>query len=64
MMTFVAAGIIFGLAMLGLSLGVILSGRCIRGSCGGVGHLRDSSGKQMCDHCPNRDPESEQTAKA
>ncbi|MFC1526824.1 ApbE family protein, partial [Candidatus Latescibacterota bacterium] len=31
------AFLIFALVMAGMSIGVVLSGRCIKGSCGGVG---------------------------
>ncbi len=44
----------FALALVGMSLGVIFSDRRIRGSCGGLSHLRDKHGKKMaCDACPS-----------
>ncbi len=51
MATFVLAFVLIALAMLGLGLGVLRSGRPIRGSCGGLvgacgwcggGHCRDA----------------------
>jgi len=45
----------FGLIMLAMSVGVILSGRCLRGSCGGAAVL-DASGEPVtCATCPNRE---------
>jgi len=41
--------------MLIMSVGVIFSGRCLRGSCGGAAVL-DSAGEPItCATCPNRD---------
>lgn len=37
MQTFLAALIVFGLVMLAMAIGVLFSGRRLRGSCGGVG---------------------------
>lgn len=37
MQTFLAALIVFGLVMLAMAVGVLFSGRRLRGSCGGVG---------------------------
>ena len=43
------------LIMLIMSVGVIFSGRCLRGSCGGRAVL-DSAGEPItCATCPNRD---------
>ena len=44
-----AAFLIFSLVMLGMSLGVIFSGRTIKGSCGGLGNLRDERGRPLCE---------------
>lgn len=42
---------VFGVALLGMSIGVIFSDRRIRGSCGGVSHV---GGKKIaCDGCPS-----------
>jgi len=37
METFLATALIFGLAMVGMAAGVILSNRELKGSCGGTG---------------------------
>ena len=43
----------FGLALLGMSLGVIFSDRRIRGSCGGLSTLPGRHGKVACEGCPS-----------
>ncbi|MFV2067204.1 MAG: (Na+)-NQR maturation NqrM [Pirellulales bacterium] len=43
----------FGLALFGMSLGVIFSDRRIRGSCGGLSHLGGKRGTVGCDGCPS-----------
>ena len=46
---------LFALIMLVMSVGVIFSGRCLRGSCGGPAIL-DSGGEPVtCATCPNRE---------
>jgi hypothetical protein len=45
---------VFALAILGLAAGLLLSGRCLRGSCGGP-EIRDRKGNPLsCLVCPNR----------
>jgi hypothetical protein len=51
MQVFLAALIIFGVAIAGMAIGVILSNRRIRGSCGGLAGLRDADGITACDLC-------------
>ncbi|MCB9677270.1 MAG: (Na+)-NQR maturation NqrM [Alphaproteobacteria bacterium] len=53
---------LFGLAMLGMSLGVILSNRELQSSCGGVATLGEGAeaacgvcGKKAADLCPSDD---------
>jgi hypothetical protein len=49
-----AAVVLIGLAVLGMSVGVIARGRCLRGSCGGP-EVRLASGEKVsCSTCPNR----------
>lgn len=50
--TFVA----FGLAVIGMAIGVILSNRCIKGTCGGIANLKGSDGKTACELCSNPSP--------
>ncbi len=42
---------VFVLAFAGMALGVILSNRCIKGSCGGLSNLRDEQGNSLCESC-------------
>ena len=45
---------IVGLAVLGMALGVMTTGRCLRGSCGGP-DVRLADGRSLsCAGCPNR----------
>ena len=46
----IAAGV-FGLVMLGMAVGVILSNRRIKGSCGGLANMRDADGESSCMAC-------------
>jgi hypothetical protein len=50
MATFLATLIVFGLAMLAMAVGVLISGRRLRGSCGGVGEACrcDASARAAC----------------
>jgi len=52
-MVYVLALLVFTVAVAGMSLGVIFSGRSIRGSCGGLSNLRSPHGKVACDACPS-----------
>jgi hypothetical protein len=45
-----------GLVMLAMSVGVLLSGRCLRGSCGGPAVLGADGDPLTCAACPNRKP--------
>jgi len=51
--TFVA----FALAMAGLAIGVIVSNKRLKGSCGGLGNLRDDQGKTLCEGCSTPSPD-------
>ena len=51
MKIFIAAAIVFGIAILAMAVGVIVSNRRLRGSCGGLAGLRDRDGKVTCDIC-------------
>ncbi len=46
---------VIALGMLAMAVGVIGSGRCLRGSCGGP-EARDANGESLsCATCPNRE---------
>lgn len=50
---------VFAAAIIGMAIGVILSNRRLRGSCGGLANLRDSQGNTLCDLCTHPSPECE-----
>ncbi len=45
---------LFAVVMLVMSVGVIFSGRCLRGSCGGAAILDGDGDPITCATCPNR----------
>ena len=49
-----AAITIIGLAVLGMALGVMATGRCLRGSCGGKEVRLADGSSASCADCPNR----------
>ncbi len=55
--TFAITFVVFAIAILGMAIGVILSNRRLRGSCGGLANLRDSQGNTLCEGCSNPLPE-------
>ncbi len=48
MATFLIAFLLLALVILGMSLGVILSGRRIQGSCGGLNGMTDADKCMIC----------------
>lgn len=46
--------VVFGIVVLAMSVGVILSGKCLRGSCGGQEVLGPNGELLNCDTCPVR----------
>jgi len=52
---------IIGATMLVMAVGVILSNRCLRGSCGGPPVTGKDGEDLHCDHCPNH-PQDEKSA--
>lgn len=48
MTTFLATFIVFGLVVVGMALGVILMGRSIKGSCGGLNAIGDADQCLVC----------------
>jgi len=57
MTTYIITFVVFLAAVTGMAVGVMLSGRRIQGSCGGLGNLRDATGKPMCESCDAPSPE-------
>lgn len=55
--TFIIAAIIFALVMTGMAIGVIISNRRLKGSCGGLANLKDEQGNSICEACTNPSPE-------
>jgi hypothetical protein len=51
-----AAGI-FGMAILAMAIGVMVTGRRLRGSCGGLANLQDEAGNTLCEACTEPSPE-------
>lgn len=54
---FVAATVVFGIALFGMAIGVIISNRRIQGSCGGLSGLKDEHGRTLCEACTKPSPE-------
>lgn len=50
----------FAAVMLMMSVGVLLSGRCLRGSCGGPDVLGPNGVSLLCETCPHRDEPAEE----
>lgn len=51
MTIYLAALVVFLLAVVGMAVGVILSNRRLRGSCGGMAGLKDEKGRPLCEAC-------------
>ena len=47
-----------GLVMLAMSVGVLFTGRCLRGSCGGPDIVGPDGESVLCATCPNRSDEA------
>ena len=48
---------VFAVVIAGMAIGVILSNRRLRGSCGGLANLRDYQGKTLCEACTDPSPD-------
>jgi hypothetical protein len=51
---FLAATIAFAVAFAAMAIGVMVSGRCLRGSCGGPEATGPAGERLSCATCPNR----------
>jgi hypothetical protein len=49
--TFLIAFAVFVVALIGMAIGVIVSNRRLKGSCGGLAGLRDEHGNPLCHGC-------------
>ena len=49
--TFVGTFLVFIAAVAAMAVGVIFSGRRIKGSCGGLATWKDADGESVCDAC-------------
>lgn len=57
MTEFLIAFAVFAVAIAGMAIGVIVRGKCIQGSCGGLANMQDDSGRSICEACTNPSPE-------
>jgi hypothetical protein len=55
---------LIALVMLAMSVGVVLSGRCLRGSCGGSQAVAQDGEPLACASCPNRERERQPLSRA
>lgn len=58
MQLIVLSALVIGIAMLGMAVGLLLSNRCLRGSCGGPDVLGPNGESLTCATCPNRSPKA------
>ncbi len=54
MLLFLISIVVIGIAMAAMAVGVMLSDRCLRGSCGGPEVLGPDGQPISCDACPAR----------
>ena len=57
MITFLVTLAVFGAALAAMAVGVILSNRRIKGSCGGLAGFKDGEGNSICEACTNPSPD-------
>lgn len=57
MTEFIAALVIFVLVILGMSVGVLVRGVRLKGTCGGMNNLKKVMGFNPCDACIERSPD-------
>ncbi len=56
MQYFIITLVVFAIALAGMGIGVILSNRRIKGSCGGLAGFKDEQGNSICEACTNPSP--------
>ncbi len=54
--TILVAILVFGLVIVAMSVGVLVQGKRLQGSCGGLAGMKDSQGRTICDACTNPSP--------
>lgn len=57
MSTFLVTLAVFLIALTGMAVGVIISNRRIKGSCGGLAGFKDNAGNSICDVCTKPSPD-------
>ncbi len=61
LVVFAAAAVLIGGAVLAMAVGVMFSGKCLRGSCGGPDVLGADGKSLACATCPNRHRHRDET---
>jgi len=56
--------IAFTLSILGMAIGLFFGRPAIRGTCGGLAGICDSSKRLLCEDCPNRTTDADGEARA
>ena len=60
LLTILISVAVFGIAIIGLAVGVILSNKSLKGSCGGLEGNRDEQGRSICEMCTTPPEECDQ----
>ncbi len=64
MATVIASVLVFAAAIIGMAVGVVLSNRCLRGSCGGLSSLPGEAGQSLCESCSTTKAAENEPARA
>lgn len=62
--TFLLTATVFGIAILGLAVGVIFSNRQLKGTCGGLSAMKDGQGRSICEMCSTPPEQCDEFRKA